>query len=34
MLKTRRSKRTFSPGLNLEAIEQVVKYQLDVRPAE
>lgn len=31
MLKTRRTKRTFSPVFNLEAIEQVVKYQLDVR---
>lgn len=31
MLKTRRTKRTFSPEFNLEAIEQVVKYQLDVR---
>ncbi|EOV8484590.1 IS3 family transposase [Klebsiella aerogenes] len=31
MLKTRRTKRTFSPEFKLEAIEQVVKYQRDVR---
>ena len=31
MIKTRRTKRTFSPELRLEAIEQVVKYQRDVR---
>lgn len=31
MLKTRRIKRTFSPEFKLEAIEQVVKYQRDVR---
>lgn len=31
MLKTRRTKRTFSPKFKLEAIEQVVKYQSDVR---
>ena len=27
MIKTRRTKRTFSPEFRLEAIEQVVKYQ-------
>ena len=31
MLKTRRTKRTFSPEFKFEAIEQVVKYQRDVR---
>ena len=31
MLNTRRTKRTFSPEFRLEAIEQVVKYQRDVR---
>ncbi len=31
MLKTRRTKRTFSPEFNLEAIERVVRYQRDVR---
>ncbi|HBH7344475.1 TPA: IS3 family transposase [Escherichia coli] len=31
MLKTRRTKRTFSPEFRLGAIEQVVKYQRDVR---
>ncbi len=31
MLKTRRTKRTFSPEFRLEAIEQVAKYQSDVR---
>ena len=31
MIKTRRTKRTFSPEFRLEAIEQVVKYQRDVR---
>lgn len=31
MIKTRRAKRTFSPEFKLEAIEQVVKYQRDVR---
>ena len=31
MIKTRRTKRTFSPEFKLEAIEQVVKYQRDVR---
>ena len=31
MSKTRRTKRTFSPEFRLEAIEQVVKYQRDVR---
>ena len=31
MLNTRRIKRTFSPEFRLEAIEQVVKYQRDVR---
>ncbi|SPW32407.1 Transposase [Edwardsiella tarda] len=31
MLKTRRTKRTFSPEFKLEAIEQVVKYLRDVR---
>lgn len=31
MTKTRRTKRTFSPEFKLEAIEQVVKYQRDVR---
>ena len=31
MLKTRRTKRTFSPEFKLEAIEQVVKYQRDAR---
>ncbi len=31
MLKTRRTKRTFSPEFRLEATEQVVKYQRDVR---
>lgn len=31
MIKARRTKRTFSPEFKLEAIEQVVKYQRDVR---
>lgn len=31
MIKTRRTKRTFSPEFKLEAIEQVVKYQRDAR---
>lgn len=31
MIKTPRTKRTFSPEFNLEAIEQVVKYQRGVR---
>lgn len=31
MLKRRRTKRTFSPEFRLEDIEQVVKYQRDVR---
>lgn len=31
MIKTRRTKRTFYPEFKLEAIEQVVKYQCDVR---
>lgn len=31
MIKTRRTKRTFSPEFRLEAIGQVVKYQRDVR---
>lgn len=31
MIKTRRTKRTFSPEFKLEAIEQAVKYQRDVR---
>ena len=31
MIKTRRTKRTFFPEFKLEAIEQVVKYQRDVR---
>lgn len=31
MLKPRRAQRTFSPEFRLEAIEQVVKYQRDVR---
>ncbi|BHI66449.1 hypothetical protein JNE112863_45220 (plasmid) [Escherichia coli] len=31
MLETRRTKRIFSPEFKLEAIEQVVKYQRDVR---
>ncbi|EEY3180630.1 transposase [Escherichia coli] len=31
MIKTRRTKRTFYPEFKLEAIEQVVKYQRDVR---
>ena len=31
MIKTRRTKRTFSPEFRLEAIEQVVKYQRHVR---
>ncbi|HGW0888690.1 TPA: transposase, partial [Escherichia coli] len=31
MLKPRRTQRTFSPEFRLEAIEQVVKYQRDVR---
>lgn len=31
MIKTRRTKPTFSPEFKLEAIEQVVKYQRDVR---
>lgn len=31
MIKTRRTKRTFSPEFKLEAIEQVVKYPRDVR---
>lgn len=34
MIKTRRTKRTFSPEFKLEAIEQVVKYQRDVREVE
>ncbi len=32
MIKTRRTKRTFSPEFKLEAIEQVVKYQRDEPP--
>ncbi|GAB0655027.1 hypothetical protein ECZC05_50110 [Escherichia coli] len=31
MLKTRRTKRTFSPEFRFEAIGQLVKYQRDVR---
>lgn len=31
MIKTHRTKRTFSPEFKLEAIEQVVKYLRDVR---
>ncbi len=31
MIKTHRTKRTFSPEFKLEAIEQVVKYQRDAR---
>ncbi|MGP3279570.1 IS3 family transposase [Serratia bockelmannii] len=31
MIKTRRTKRTFSQEFKLEAIEQIVKYQRDVR---
>lgn len=31
MIKTCRTKRTFYPEFKLEAIEQVVKYQCDVR---
>ena len=31
MINTRRTKRTFSPEFKLEAAEQVVKYQRDVR---
>ncbi len=31
MIKTRRTKRTFSPEFRLEAIGQVVEYQRDVR---
>lgn len=31
MLKTRRTKHTFSPEFKLEAIEQVVKCQRDIR---
>ncbi|KGT86088.1 transposase [Erwinia typographi] len=31
MIKIRRTKRTFSPEFKLEAVEQVVKYQRDVR---
>jgi len=31
MIKTPRTKRTFSPEFKLEAIEQVVKYQRDAR---
>lgn len=31
MSKTRRTKRIFSPEFRLEVIEQVVKYQRDVR---
>lgn len=31
MLKTRRTKRTFSPEFKLEAVELVVKYQSDAR---
>ncbi|RDO51165.1 Transposase [Escherichia coli] len=31
MIKIRRTKRTFSPEFWREAIEQVVKYQRDVR---
>lgn len=31
MIKTRRTQRTFSPQFRLDAIEQVVKYQRDVR---
>lgn len=31
MFKTRRTKHTFSPKFKFEAIEQVVKYQRDVR---
>ena len=31
MIKTRRTKRIFSPEFRLKVIEQVVKYQRDVR---
>jgi len=31
MIKTRRTKRIFSPEFKLEAIGQIVKYQRDVR---
>ncbi|PSH18887.1 hypothetical protein B7R74_14155 [Yersinia pseudotuberculosis] len=31
MIKTCRTKRTFSPEFKLDAIEQIVKYQRDVR---
>jgi transposase len=31
MIKTRQTKRTFSPEFKLEAIEQVVKYPRDAR---
>jgi len=31
MIKTRRTKRTFSPEFKPEAIKQVAKYQRDVR---
>ena len=31
MINTRRTKRTFSPEFKLEAVEQVIKYQRDVR---
>lgn len=31
MIKTRRAKRIFSPEFKLKAIEQVAKYQRDVR---
>ncbi|MCS4320764.1 transposase [Serratia sp. BIGb0234] len=31
MINTRRAKRTFPPKFKLEAIEQVVKYQRNVR---
>ena len=31
MIKTRRTKRIFSPEFKLKAIEQVAKYQRDVR---
>lgn len=34
MIKTRRTKRTFSPEFKLEAIEHVVKYQRDTRALE
>ncbi|EIG83209.1 IS602 transposase [Escherichia coli] len=34
MIKTRRTKRTFSPEFRLEAIEQVVKYQRDAREVD